>query len=112
MSSIRSNLLLLGARATLTDVKMSAVEDDDISNIYQAMMDAVIDRFNKTDATFFKKSLSNSPLHVETTTRSVERGFGNLKNLLKRNGWTRAIVLWAHGLLHGASDETLPKLRN
>lgn len=101
----------VGSRATLTDVKMSAVKGDDIANIYQAMMNAVIARFNKMDATFFKKTLSNDPLYFETTTRSVERGFGNLKNLLKRNGRTRAIVLWAHGLLHGASDEDIAEAK-
>jgi hypothetical protein len=77
----------------------------------QAIMDAVIARFNKMDAGFFAQTCEDGSLRFATTTRNVERGFGSLKSLLKKNGKTRAIVLWAHGLLDGVLDETIEEAK-
>jgi hypothetical protein len=96
------------SRVTTADIQLSRQQNgkDLITHLYDSIIAAVIQRLEKMDSNFFtqtRDTIKDADLNFSTTTRNVERGFSGMKNLLKKNGKTRLLVLWAHGITHEAT---------
>lgn len=108
-TTITSKRKDVNADVTLADVTLTSLhkQKSSIAELYPVLIQTVIDRLKTMDAKFFEQTEKQQTLHFSTTTRSVERTFGYLKDLLARNGQTRAILLWAHGVAHMAAKSEL-----